>query len=136
MTIETLNDLKMQKNRIEVLKAEIEDAYNTYHSPQFGEYGFGKSSGTGSPVQAAAFRVIELKEQLQKKIDAYYETLEEVENWLLTLRDDPELSAIIRWHYILGLNWADTSRMVFGKTYRPDYFKARKKVYRYFGEEE
>ena len=131
MTIETLNDLKMQKNRIEVLKAEIEDAYNTYHSPQLGEYGFGKSSRTGSPVQVAAFQIIEMKERLQKEIDEYYKILEEVENWLLTL-NDYEVTSIIRWHYLLGLSWSATGKKVFN---RHDSNRPRKIIMRFFGRE-
>ena len=129
MTIETLEGLMEQKQRIENLKAEIEESYNTYHSPGF--YSFGKQSGKRDPVQVAAFRAIQKKEELQKEIEAFYETLEGVEKWLLTL-EDYETVSIIRWHYLLGMNWRETNKKVYGYS---DWHRSRKRINRFFGRE-
>ena len=57
-----------------------------------------------------------------------YATLEDIERWLITC-EDPEIVSIIRWHYLLGLDWRQTNKKVYGY---PDYWRSRKKIVRFF----
>lgn len=56
---------------------------------------------------------------------------ERVNAWLIEL-DDPEIRSIIRWHYLNGKSWKQTSRLVYGAN---SYYNARKTLMRWFGKE-
>ena len=55
----------------------------------------------------------------------------EIEKWLRTL-EDTFLIACIRFHYLRGYSWKETSKRVYGYD---NYYNARKVVFRYFGRE-
>lgn len=57
--------------------------------------------------------------------------LKEVEDWFTQL-DDPEVAALLRWHYIIGYQWDEASKQVYGMSCSG---RARKKISRYFGRE-
>ena len=59
------------------------------------------------------------------------EALKEIESWITEL-DNPEIESIVRWHYIIGYSWKDTTKEVFGYA---DAYLSRKKIFRYFGRE-
>ena len=73
-------------------------------------------------------RIISLREKLDEERERMYATLEDIERWLMTC-EDPEIVSIIRWHYLLGLDWRQTNRKVYGY---PDYYRSRKKIIRFF----
>ena len=59
------------------------------------------------------------------------EALKEIETWLTDLKN-PEIESIVRWRYIIGYSWKETTKEVFGYS---DPYLSRKKIYRYFGRE-
>ena len=91
------------------------------------------SSGSSAKMAQTARKQAEtMYQQYMESVSRYYGELLTIENWLKQ-GDDPELAAVIRYHYIIGYDWRQTSKAVYGK---PSYYRARKKIFRYFGEEE
>jgi hypothetical protein len=125
MNIETLEQYYGLASNIEAIEREIQVLYSPIRSP------IGSGSGQsepGDPTERSAMRIIMLKEKLEQERTQMLELAEEIEEWLLTVRDT-ELVSIIRWHYILRLNWKQTNVKVYGY---PDYNYSRQKVIRYF----
>ena len=90
------------------------------------------SSGSSAKMAQTARKQAEtMYQQYMESVSRYYGELLTIENWLQQC--DPELAAVIRYHYIIGYDWRQTSKAVYGK---PSYHRARKKIFRYFGEEE
>jgi hypothetical protein len=73
-------------------------------------------------------RIVQLKELLECQRQELYELVEEIERWLTTV-EDTEIVSIIRWHYLLKLNWRQTNLKVYGY---PDYYYSRQKIIKYF----
>ena len=73
--------------------------------------------------------------QLQRKYNSMLTEMadrrDHVNAWLVEL-DDPEIRSIIRWHYLNGKSWKQTSGLVYGAN---SYYNARKVLMRYFGKE-
>ena len=129
MTIETLEEYQGIASNIEAIENEIASLYNPITSPNGREL-VGSSGGSPSdPTGRSAMRIIVLRDKLSEERQRMYDVLEEIEDWLLTC-PDTEIVSIIRWHYLLGLDWKQTNRKVYGY---PDYYRSRKKVYRFFG---
>lgn len=71
---------------------------------------------------------IEIQRKLESKKEQLSRMTIEIDEWLMTI-NDPEIASIIRYHFILGLNWRETNVKVYGY---PNYYRARKKIFRYF----
>jgi hypothetical protein len=128
MTIETLEEYRGIASGVEAIEMEIQTLYNPISSPN-GREMQGSFSGTPSdPTAHAAMRIISLREKLDEERERMYATLEDIERWLITC-EDPEIVSIIRWHYLLGLDWRQTNKKVYGY---PDYWRSRKKIVRFF----
>ena len=131
MTIEMLEEYRGIASGVEAIEREINTLYNPVRSPN-GRETSGSFSGTPSdPTAQAARRIIKRKETLKEQRESMYALLEKIEDWLISC-DDTEVVSIIRWHYLLGLNWKQTNMKVYGY---PDYQYARKKIMRYFKKE-
>ena len=107
---------------------EIQTLYTPISSPNGRETSGSFSSTPSDPTAHSAMRIIDLRETLAEQREAMYAMLEEIEEWLITC-EDPEIVSIIRWHYLLGLNWKQTNMKVYGY---PDYDRSRKKIVRFF----
>ena len=128
MTIETLEGYRGIASGVEAIEAEIATLYTPISSPN-GREMQGSFSGTPSdPTAHAAMRIISLRDKLDEERERMYATLEDIERWLTTC-EDPEIVSIIRWHYLLGLDWRQTNKKVYGY---PDYWRSRKKIVRFF----
>ena len=127
MTIEKLEQYCGLSANIEALDAEIESLYKPVSSPN-GRTGIGGSSTPSNPTERSVFRIDQLRELVEVQRQEMYDLVEEIEQWLMTVRDT-EIVSIIRWHYLLRLNWKQTNMKVYGY---PDYDYCRKKVIRYF----
>ena len=128
MTIEKLERYCAISAEIDAIDEEIQTLYNPVSSPN-GRENIGQRGNTPSnPTERSAFRIIMLKEKVEAKRESLYELLDEIETWLGTLTDT-EISAIIRWHYLLRLDWKRTNIKVYGY---PNYDYSRKKISRYF----
>lgn len=121
MTIEELEHYRGLKAESKALKEQIEDLYNTYHSPSFESTSF--SNDSKSPVEKAVERIQALKEKYNVKLEEEIEQMHLIEEWLETI-DDKLVSASIRYHYILGKTWRETTEEVYG-----DYWDAQNAKY-------
>lgn len=126
MTIEKLERYCGISSNIEAIDAEIQSLYKPIASPN-GKSG-GGSSLPSNPTERTAFRIDELRSLLENQRQELYDLVEEIEQWLTTVQDT-EIVSIIRWHYLLRLNWKQTNMKVYG---HPDYDYCRKKIIRYF----
>lgn len=112
---------------IDAIKREIDDLAKPISSPN-GRTDEGHGSTPGNPTERAAFRRIELIDQLTPLVEEQLNELDQIEHWLTSV-EDSEIRAIIRWHYILGLDWSQTNKEIYG---RKDYWYCRNRVMRYF----
>ena len=128
MTIETLEGYRGLASGVEAIEMEINTLYNPVSSPNGRETQGSFSGSPSDPTAHAAMRIISLRDKLGEERERMYATLEEIEQWLITC-DDPEIVSIIRWHYLLGLDWRQTNKKVYGY---PDYWRSRKKIVRFF----
>lgn len=127
MTKETLEMYYGIASNIEAIEAELNTLYKPISSPN-GRPSYGRSLMPSSPTERSAMQIIHLKDQLEMEIERLRALAEEIETWLLTV-EDTELVSIIRWHYLMRLNWKRTNIKVYGY---PDYSYSRKRVDRYF----
>ena len=128
MTIETLEEYRGIASGVEAIEMEIQTLYNPISSPNGREMQGSFSGSPSDPTAHAAMRIISLRDKLDEERERMYATLENIERWLITC-EDPEIVSIIRWHYLLGLDWRQTNKKVYGY---PDYWRARKKIVRFF----
>lgn len=124
MNIETLESYYGAYSNIAAIEEEIKQLYNPIRSP-IGNTG---NKEPGDPTARSAMRIIQLRDKLESEKTRLLGLVDEIEQWLLTV-EDSEIVSIIRWHYVLGLNWKQTNMKVYGY---PDYFYSRQKVIRYF----
>jgi len=128
VTIDTLEQYYGLASNIDAITEEIDTLYNPVRSP----VGNGTHSNEPSdPTGRSAMRIIQLKDMLEADKAKQLELAEQIEHWLMTVKDS-EVVSIIRWHYILHYNWKATNAKVYGY---PDYHYSRRKVIRYFEKE-
>lgn len=127
MTIETLEQYYGTASNINAINEQLRTMYSSVHSPAPNPSGV-HGTEPGDPTARTALRIIALKDQLEQEHLRLLDLAEEIEAWLLTVTD-MEIVSIIRWHYLLRLNWKQTNIKVYGY---PDYDYCRKKIQRYF----
>lgn len=131
MTLDDLEKYRSLYAEIDALSQQIESLYNTYHSPSFQSNGGGFNGEATSPVEQALHQIQRLEDIYTSKIQELRSNAQTIETWLTTL-DDPFLCSCIRYHYMLGYSWKETSQKMYGYD---NYYNARKVVFRYFGRE-
>ena len=127
MTIETLEQYYGIASNIEAIEEEIATLYNPVSSPS-GRYSEVISTTPSNPTERNALRIIHLREQCETERERMYAMLEEIESWLLTVQDT-EIVSIIRWKYLLRLDWKRVNMKVYGY---PSYDYSRKRLHRFF----
>ena len=132
MTIDELEQYRWISAEIDALNEQIYAMYNTYHSPSFSSSG-SFNAEPHSPVESALKKIQKLERVYNSKLDNLRERAEAIEDWLYTV-DDPFVRSCIRYHYLLGYTWKETSKRVYGYK-NGNYYNARKAVFRYFGKE-
>lgn len=130
MTIEDLEELRYLDSEIRAVQCEIEGMYNTYRSPEFEKIGSSPLS-PGDPTAQAVSKVMQLQRKYNSMLTEMADRRDRVNAWLVEL-DDREIRSIIRWHYLNGKTWKQTSRLVYGAN---SYYNARKTLMRFFGRE-
>ena len=106
ITIERLKEARCVFREYRELQDQIQAAYNTYHSPQF-DY-VKSSNGKADPVVLAFHKIEKLNDQLDNRLGF----ISDFENDLLRI-NNYEVQAIIRYRYILGYTWSQTSRIIY-----------------------
>jgi hypothetical protein len=128
MTIEELESVRGMASEVQAIQNEIESLYTPICSPN-GQSSGGHSNTPSDPTERAVNRILEIRADLEKRIDDYTAEIKRVEEWVATLKDK-NLAAIIRYHYISGYDWIKTGSLV-NDSYSDSL--CRKKVRRYFG---
>lgn len=135
MTREELEQYYTISARIDAIDREIRELYApalpTTGAPKV-DAGRASVRTSAGPTERTALRVIALREQLEREREDLYALAERIEKWLETV-NDPEIEAIVRWHYLLRCNWRVTNLKVYGY---PDYQYARARLLRYFKKNE
>lgn len=131
MTIEDLEDLRYLDSEIQAVQREIENMYNTYRSPAFEKIGQSPLS-PGDPTAQAVSKVMQLQRKYNSMLTEMADRRDRVNAWLVEL-DDPEIRSIIRWHYLNGKSWKQTSGLVYGD--RSNERNAYRVIRRYFGKD-
>ena len=112
MTIEDLEELRYLDSEIRAVQQEIEGMYNTYRSPAFEKIGQSTLS-PGDPTAQAVSKVMQLQRKYNSMLTEMADRRDRVNAWLVEL-DDQEIRSIIRWHYLNGKSWKQTSGLVYG----------------------
>lgn len=131
MTIEDLEELRYLNSEIRAVQQEIEGMYNTYRSPAFEKIGQSPLS-PGDPTAQAVSKVMQLQRKYNSMLTEMADRRDRVNAWLVEL-DDPEIRSIIRWHYLNGKSWKQTSGLVYGD--RSNERNAYRVIRRYFGKD-
>lgn len=128
MTEEMLKEILLKFNRVKELEFELRMLYDTRKSVssiQKVKFGSGKTS---DPVSNAFHKMETVRADYEAALDDWLCDAERIEKWLHDCVPDTEVSAITRWHFLLGYDWRHTNIKVF---HRYDYQFARKVFYRY-----
>lgn len=131
MTIDELEELRYLDSEIQAVQREIENMYNTYRSPAFEKIGQSPLS-PGDPTAQAVSKVMQLQRKYNSMLTEMADRRDRVNAWLVEL-DDPEIRSIIRWHYLNGKSWKQTSGLVYGD--RSNERNAYRVIRRYFGKD-
>ena len=130
MTIEDLEELRYLDSEIRAVQQEIEGMYNTYRSPAFEKIGSSPLS-PGDPTSEAVHKITTLQQKYNRMLTEMADKRDRINAWVAEL-DDREIRSIIRWHYLNGKSWKQTSKLVYGAN---SYYNARKALMRFFGKE-
>lgn len=131
MTIEDLEELRYLNSEIRAVQREIENMYNTYRSPAFEKIGQSPLS-PGDPTAQAVSKVMQLQRKYNSMLTEMADRRDLVNAWLVSL-DNGEIKSIIRWHYLNGKSWKQTSGLVYGD--RSNERNAYRVIRRYFGKD-
>ena len=127
MTIDKLEQYYGLASEIEAIEQEINQLYKPISSPN-GRTDPGWSTTPRDPTNRSVMRIIQLRDKLEDEKTRLRNLAEEIENWLPTVTDS-EVRSIIRWHYLLRLDWKRTNMRVYGY---PDYWYSRQRIHRFF----
>lgn len=130
MTIDELEELRYLNSEIRAVQQEIEGMYNTYRSPAFERIGSSPQLA-GDPTSEAVQKIMALQQKYNRMLNDMADRRDMVNAWLVSL-DNGEIKSIIRWHYLNGKSWKQTSGLVYGAN---SYYNARKALMRWFGKE-
>ena len=131
MTIEDLEVLRYLNSEIRAVQQEIEGMYNTYRSRAFEKIG-SSPQHAGDPTADAVRKIIGLQAKYNSMLNDMADRRDRVNAWLVSL-DDGEIKSIIRWHYLCGKSWKQTSGLVYGG--RSNERNAYRVIRRYFGKD-
>lgn len=131
MTIDELEKMRYLSSEITAVQKEIEGLYNTYRSPAFEKIG-SSPQHAGDPTADAVRKIIDLQTKYNSMLNDMADRRDRVNAWLIGL-DDGEIKSIIRWHYLNGKSWKQTSDLVYGR--RSNNRNAYRVIRRYFGKD-
>lgn len=83
-------------------------------------------------VSGAVFGVDKMRRKLEELNRERLDLIFEIEGWMTEIEKEPsgkKICCIIRWHYVIGLTWQETSRKIYGKN-RGD--SSRQIIYKFF----
>lgn len=125
--IKTLEQLQKDIQTLRILQKKKQMLYYPVHSPH-SETGV-RNTSRSDPTAGALRKIEKIDDQISDCMVKIAEELSAVETWLETV-EDGHIRAAIRWHYLIGLNWSETCKKVYGYY---NYHTARTAVYRFLG---
>ncbi len=126
MTIERLTQYMHIRSDIDAIIVQLQDLELPIASPN-GKTGEGHGSTPGNPTERAAFRRIELENDLKERLNFLELESKEINDWIREI-NNVEIEAIVRWHFLNGKTWAETSGIMY-KNMSREY--CRKIFYRF-----
>lgn len=127
-TIQELKQYQALQRELVSIQAQIAFAYKPISSPPMTSDGSQSGGLPGNPTARAVADIEKLKRMYGAKLQEVAERLQQIETWLAGV-DDAEFRSIVRWHFMQGLSWGSTSKIVYGY-YSSD--AARKKFIRIY----
>ena len=112
MTV-TIDDLYSYRNlcrEINAIQFQINDTALAVRSPSFG--GMPHGTTPGDPTARAALKIIELEDDLKRKSNEMVDQAKQIEAWVDST-DNHEIRAIIRYHFLAGKTWRETSMAMY-----------------------
>lgn len=110
MTIDDLKDYRYLAAEIEALQLQIAQLYSPVRSPNLVSIG-ARGNSTSDPTHSSVMLADELQRQLEEKQEVLRARAQGIENWLSTVKDG-RIRMAIRWHFLLGATWKETTRKV------------------------
>ena len=113
MTIERLAAYGHIQSDIAAIELQLISLERPISSPNGRINDGGSGGGTpGNPTQKAAFQRMDLEKDLKEVMDKLLRETREINDWIRTL-NNVEVEAIIRWHFLNGKTWAETSGIMY-----------------------
>ena len=130
VTLEDLREFQSMQEEMKSIKAEIQSLYYPVSSPSGSLVIAGRSSvrPAGDPT-ASTVRDIEERRNKLERMQAEREELADRIYTFVDSMDDRHIAAIVRYHFLLGLTWAQTAKQIYGYA---DADICRNAVKRYF----
>lgn len=126
MTIERLMQYAHIKSNIAAIQFQLQDLEYPVSSPN-GKTEGGHGSTPSDPTARAVFKRMELEDDLQKHMQMLEDEAKAINDWVVSL-NNVEIEAIVRWHFLNGLTWAETSGIMY-KAFSKDH--CRKVFYKF-----
>ena len=111
------------------LEAMRQWAYYPVSSPNGREQIGQRGNSVSDPTAQAVAKLAKIDERIAAKREELAVQLERILEWVDSI-DDAGIRAMIRWHYIQGLDWGKTCMKVYGYH---SYHTCRSAVLRYMG---
>lgn len=127
-TIQELKQYQAMQHELASIQAQIAFAYKPISSPPLTSDGSQYGGLPGNPTERAVAQIAKLNRMYEEKLQEIAERLQQIEEWLSGV-DDAEFRSIVRWHFMQGLSWGNTSKKI-NKFYSND--AARKKFDRVY----
>ena len=110
MTIDDLKAYRYMAAEIEALQLQIAQLYSPVRSPNLVSIG-ARGNSVSDPTHSSVMLADELQRQLEEKQEALRAQAVAIEEWLNKV-EDSRIRMAIRWHFLLGATWKETTRKV------------------------
>lgn len=110
MTIDDLKAYRYMAAEIEALQLQIAQLYSPVRSPNLVSIG-ARGNSVADPTHSSVMLADELQRQLEEKQEALRAQAVAIEEWLNKV-EDSRIRMAIRWHFLLGSTWKETTRKV------------------------
>lgn len=110
MTIDDLKAYRYMASEIEALQLQIAQLYSPVRSPNLVSIG-ARGNTVSDPTHRSVMLADELQRQLEEKQEALRAKAVAIEEWLNEV-EDSRIRMAIRWHFLLGATWKETTRKV------------------------
>ena len=111
MTIKELSQYIWLKEKKDSLEKFKESQYYPYRSPSFERIGSSPLS-PGDPTVDAVHRIEKDGWRVDEEIAELGKRIDAIIDWISAI-EDPEVSAIMNYHYLQGKTWRDISKLMY-----------------------